>query len=114
MLIVTFTNAAASEMKERINQAIEKKLEESPDNVHLQKQLSIIHHAQITTIHSFCLNVIRNHFNLTDLDPGFRIAQEGELTLLRNDVLKEILEEGYASGEERFIHFVESLSLIHI
>jgi ATP-dependent helicase/nuclease subunit A len=108
MLIVTFTNAAASEMKERINQAIEKKLEESPDNVHLQKQLSIIHHAQITTIHSFCLNVIRNHFNLTDLDPGFRIAQEGELTLLRNDVLKEILEEGYASGEERFIHFVES------
>lgn len=107
LLIVTFTNAAASEMRERILQAIEKKLDSMPDNKHLQKQMMLIHSAQITTIHSFCLNVIRNHFNVIDLDPSFRIADEAELTLLRADVIEELLEDRYEKAEEDFTTFVE-------
>jgi len=91
MLVVTFTEAAAAEMKERIRDAIEKKLEEQPENVHLQRQATLIHNAQVTTIHSFCLSVIRDYFHMIDLDPGFRIADEGELKLLRQDVLEEVL-----------------------
>ena len=68
LLIVTFTEAAASEMKERVLLAIEKKLSEEPDNVHLQRQEALIHNALITTIHSFCLSVIREHFHVIDLD----------------------------------------------
>ena len=79
LLIVTFTNAAAGEMKERIRQAIEKKLGEEPGNIHLQRQLTLVHHAQITTIHSFCQHVIRNYFHTIDLDPNFRIGDEGEM-----------------------------------
>ena len=99
LLIVTFTEAAAAEMKERIREAIEKSLEEHPENVHLQRQATLIHSAQITTIHSFCLSVIRDHFHELDIDPRFRIAEEGELKLLKQDVLDELLEERYAEGE---------------
>ena len=95
LLIVTFTEAAASEMKERIRLAIEKKLMEYPDNEHLKQQATLIHNAQITTIHSFCLSVIRDHFHAIDIDPGFRIGEEGELKLLRHDVLEDMLEEKY-------------------
>ena len=76
LLIVTFTNAAAAEMRERIGQAVEKKLDEDPGNLHLQKQMMLIHTAQITTIHSFCLYVIRNYFNTINIDPSFRVANE--------------------------------------
>ena len=82
LLIVTFTEAAASEMKERIRLAIEKKLLEYPEDEHLKQQATLIHNAQITTIHSFCLSVIRDHFHAIDIDPGFRIGEEGELKLL--------------------------------
>lgn len=107
LLIVTFTEAAAAEMKERIRGAIERKLEEEPENAHLQRQATLIHNALITTIHSFCLSVIRDHFHTIDLDPGFRIAEEGELKLLRRDVLEEMLENWYESGDHRFLEFVE-------
>lgn len=110
LLIVTFTNAAAAEMKERIGKAIEKKMLEQPDNVHLQKQMALIHNAQITTIHSFCLNVIRNHFNVIDLDPGFRLAEEAELKLLQSDVISNLLEIRYEEGNADFIQLVESYS----
>jgi ATP-dependent helicase/nuclease subunit A len=85
LLIVTFTEAAAAEMKDRIRGAIEKKLEEYPENEHLRQQATLIHNAQITTIHSFCLSVIREHFHKIDLDPGFRIGEDGELKLLRHE-----------------------------
>ena len=83
LLIVTFTEAAAAEMKDRIREAIEKKLEENPGNVHLERQATLVHSAPITTIHSFCLSVIREHFHVIDLDPGFRIGEDGELKLLK-------------------------------
>ena len=107
LLIVTFTEAAAAEMKERIGAAIEKKLSERPGDTHLEQQATLIHSAAITTIHSFCLSVIREHFHVIGIDPGFRIAEEGELKLLKQDVLEEMLEECYASEEKTFIEFVE-------
>lgn len=108
LLIVTFTEAAAGEMRERIGRAIEEKLMEQPDNLHLQKQEALLHSAQITTIHSFCLGVIRNYFNTIDLDPSFRIGDETELKLLKSDVLSELLEERYEEGEEGFYRFIET------
>ena len=101
LLVVTFTNAAAAEMRERIRQALEAKLEEKPDNIHLQRQVTLIHHAQITTIHSFCLEVIRNHFHVIGIDPGFRVGDEGELKLLRHDVMEKLLEEEYQAERIR-------------
>ena len=109
LLIVTFTEAAAAEMKERIRAAIEKALEERPQDVHLQRQATLIHSARITTIHSFCLSVIREHFHVIDLDPGFRITEEGERKLLQQDVLGEVLEECYISGDKEFLELSEKL-----
>ncbi len=108
LLIVTFTNAAAAEMRERIGAAIEETLTQNPDSAHLQRQMLLLHNAQITTIHSFCLSVIREFFHLLSLDPGFRIGDEAELSLLRSDVLEEVLEACYEKEEDAFISFVES------
>jgi len=108
LLIVTFTNAAAAEMRERIGAAIEEALAAQPDSAHLQRQMMLLHNAQITTIHSFCLSVIREFFHLLSLDPGFRIGDEAELSLLRSDVLDAVLEECYEKEEEAFLAFVES------
>ena len=91
LLIMTFTDAAAAEMKERIGLAIEKALEEDPKNEHLKRQSVLIHTAKIMTIHSFCSSVIREYFHTIDLDPGFRVAEEGELKLLKQEVMKEVL-----------------------
>ncbi len=110
LLIVTFTEAAAAEMKERIRNAIEKALEEDPENEHLQRQSSLIHGALITTIHSFCLSVIRDYFHTIDLDPSFRIGEEGELKLLKQDVLEEVLEKWYQESSPEFILFLESIA----
>lgn len=107
LLIVTFTNAAAAEMRERIGNAIEKALDEQPGNEHLLRQLTLIHNAQITTIDSFCLYVVRNHFHEIDLEPNFRIGDEGELKLLREDVLGRVLEQNYEESSEAFSDFVE-------
>ena len=107
LLIVTFTNAAAAEMRERIGAAIEKSLEENPSDAHLQRQLTLLHNAQITTIDSFCLYVIRNHFHEIDLEPNFRIGDEGELKLLKEDVMKKVLEEHYRNPDASFPAFLE-------
>ncbi len=113
LLIVTFTEAAAAEMKERIRDAIEKELEKRPEDVHLERQATLIHSARVTTIHSFCLSVIREHFHVIEIDPGFRIAEEGELKLLKQDVLEELLEDCYAKGDPDFLEFVEKAGAGH-
>ncbi|WP_029231717.1 helicase-exonuclease AddAB subunit AddA [Butyrivibrio sp. VCB2006] len=95
LLVVTFTKAAASQMKEKITIAIQNKLLEDPDNKHLQKQETLIHNAQITTIDSFCQYVLRNNFNTIGIDPSFRVGDDGEMRLLQEDVMQDMLEEEY-------------------
>ncbi len=107
LLIVTFTNAAAAEMRERIAAGISKRLTECPESEHIQKQATLLHNAQITTIDSFCLFLLRNHFNEIGLDPAFRIADEGEIKLMQQEVLAELIEDSYASGNEAFRFCVE-------
>ena len=111
LLVVTFTKAAASQMKEKITEAIQEKLVQDPDNEHLQKQETLIHNAQITTIDSFCQYVIRNNFNSIGLDPSFRVGDEGELKLIQEEVIKQLIEEEYeaAKSEEDsdFLFFMD-------
>ena len=108
LLVVTFTNAAASEMRERIGDAISKKLEEMPDSKMLQRQLALLNKSNITTIHSFCLDIIKNNFHLIDLDPGFRIGDETECTLIKQDVLIELFEDKYDKEDEGFLNLIEA------
>ncbi|WP_195926427.1 helicase-exonuclease AddAB subunit AddA [Sarcina ventriculi] len=108
LLVVTFTNAAASEMRERIGDAISKKLEEMPDSKMLQRQLALLNKSNITTIHSFCLDIIKNNFHLIDLDPGFRIGDETECTLIKQDVLIELFEDKYDKEDEDFLNLIEA------
>ena len=120
LLIVTFTRAAAGEMRERIRLAIEARIEEeekqedSPKKEqmleHLRKQNTLLHHALITTIDSFCAYIVRNYFHLIDLDPSFRVGEEGELRMLQGDVAERILGEAYEEGSEEFHEFVEAFS----
>ncbi|MDO4632250.1 MAG: helicase-exonuclease AddAB subunit AddA [Eubacteriales bacterium] len=111
-LIVTFTNAAAGEMKERIREALETKLEQeelsSEMEEHLSRQTMLLQNAQITTIHSFCQHVIRSYFQTVDLDPDFRIMDDGEKKLLQSDVLEQLLEDNYLQADPAFLEMTES------
>ena len=107
LLVVTFTEAAAAEMRERIGAALEKEIVESR-RFELLKQLSLLNGASISTLHAFCLEVIRRYFYLVDLDPTFRIADEQEAGLLRQDAVEEVLEEAFAREEADFLEFVQS------
>ncbi|MGG4490463.1 helicase-exonuclease AddAB subunit AddA [Metabacillus idriensis] len=99
LLVATFTNASAAEMRNRIGEALEKALKENPSSLHLRRQLSLLNRAAISTLHSFCLNVVRKYYYLIDLDPGFRIADETEGQLLIDEVLDEIFEEQYSLAD---------------
>ena len=107
LLVVTFTNAAAAEMRERIAAGIAARLAAQPESEHLQRQATLLHNAQITTIDSFCLFLLRNHFNEIGLDPAFRIADEGEIKLMEQEALGELLEDSFAGGGEKFRYCVE-------
>ncbi|MGG5459995.1 helicase-exonuclease AddAB subunit AddA [Clostridium sp. B9] len=108
LLVVTFTNAAASEMRERIGDAISKALEKDPSSEILQRQLALLNRASITTMHSFCLEVIKNNFHLIDLDPGFRIGDQTECELIKQDILADLFEDMYAKEDECFLDLVEA------
>ncbi|RNC29813.1 MAG: ATP-dependent helicase/nuclease subunit A [Candidatus Dichloromethanomonas elyunquensis] len=110
LLVVTFTNAAAAEMRERIAEAMTEVLGTMPDNGRIQRQLTLLNKASITTIHSFCLEVIRSNFQRTELDPNFRIADETEALLLKNEVLQELFEEIYdqETEDKGFLDLLES------
>lgn len=110
LVIVTFTQAAAGEMRERIGAAIEKYAALYPGNEHLQRQRTRIHMANISTIHSFCKSVIQNHFQEIGLEPAFRIGDEGELKLLRKEVIAQVLEQYYAQEDTQFYRLVETFS----
>lgn len=113
LLVVTFTNAAASEMRERIGDAISKYLDINPESKLLQKQLALLNKASITTMHSFCLHVIRSNFHKLDIDPGFRIADSTEVILLKQETLQSLFESKYepdletGKRDEEFLKLVE-------
>ena len=108
ILVVTFTNAAASEMRERILEAIYKRLEENPSDSHLQRQITLLNKASICTIHSFCLEVIRNYFYEIDMPNNFRIADTAEMDLLKQEVLDELFETKYMENESGFLKLLET------
>ena len=108
LLVVTFTNAAASEMRERVLDAIYKKLDEIPDDDNLQKQIVLLTKSNICTIHSFCLDVIKNNFFELNLPATFRIASEEEIELLRQEVIEEVFEELYETENQEFSKLIES------
>ena len=107
LLVVTFTNAAATEMRERIAEAISERLEKYPGSVNIQRQLTLLGKASITTIHSFCLEVIRSNFQQINIDPGFRIADETESQLMKLEALSEVFEEQYENGNAEFFELLE-------
>lgn len=109
LLVVTFTRAAASEMKERIREALEKMEEDNPNDLNVQKQLSLIHNANISTIDSFCARVVKDNFDKIDLDPNFRIADENEIEMLQSDIVEEMLEEYYLAADDEFMELAENI-----
>ncbi len=98
MLIMTFTRAAAAKRAEK------------PDDLNLVRQSALVHNARITTIHGFCLDVIRDHFQEIGLDPSFRVADEGESKLLKQGVIEAVMEEAYEEGSEAFVNMTECLA----
>jgi ATP-dependent helicase/nuclease subunit A len=110
LLVVTFTSAAAAEMRERIAAAISKALEVNPNSKVLQRQLTLLSRANITTMHSFCLDVIKNYYHVIDLDPTFRIADETENTLLKLEVINDMFEDYYESENIEFRNLIEAYS----
>ena len=108
ILVVTFTNAAASEMRERVLEAIYKKIEETPDNMHFQKQTVLINKCNISTIHSFCLEVIKNNFYEISISPNFRVADQTEIEILKQEVLEEIFEEKYLAEDKEFLDLINT------
>lgn len=111
LLVVTFTNAAAAEMRARLAARLHALSEEHPEDANLRRQQILLQHAHISTIHAFCLDLLRGHFEKLDIPPDFRIADENEANLLLGDTLDELLEEAYAGGEEggAFLHLTEML-----
>ena len=108
LLIVTFTNAAAGEMREKITAAIIKEIEAMPDHQdHLRYQLQMIGRSSICTLHAFCTSIVRDNFHLLDIDPKFRIGDTAECSILRREAVEEILEEAYDNGSAHFLDLVE-------
>ncbi|NMD70850.1 helicase-exonuclease AddAB subunit AddA [Bacillus sp. DNRA2] len=111
LLVVTFTNASAAEMRTRIGEALEKAIQVTPTSIHLRKQLTLLNRASISTLHSFCLDVIRKYYYLIDLDPSFRIANETEVQLLRDEVMDELFEDEYGKNDnEPFFALVDAFT----
>jgi len=114
LLVVTFTDAAAAEMRVRIGEALEKELAKRPDSLALKRQLTLVNKANISTFHSFCLSVLRRHYYLIDLDPAFRIADSIEIELLQEEVLADLFEEEYEKSrtghDESFYRLVDCYS----
>lgn len=108
LLVVTFTNAAASEMRQRIMEAIYKYLDENPNDEHMQRQTILMGKSNICTIHSFCLDVIKNNFYEISISPNFRVADQTEIEILKQEVLEEIFEEKYIAEDKEFLDLINT------
>lgn len=107
LLVVTFTKLAASEMRERVSKAIERKLEENQENEHLQKQLLLLSGADITTIDSFCKDVLISYAHLVNLDSNIKVIDPSENEVLAKEVMEELFEELYENNDESFLRLVD-------
>ncbi len=110
LLVMTFTNAAAAEMKQRIAKELTKRLAECPDNLHLQRQQLALPRAAFGTVHSFCFNLIRENAYRLNLSPQFKIAEEQQLLLLKKEAMETALQECYEEGDPAFLELVHMLS----
>ncbi|MDR5659333.1 helicase-exonuclease AddAB subunit AddA [Serpentinicella sp. ANB-PHB4] len=111
LLIVTFTNAAAGEMRERISAAILKALDNNQENeAHLRKQMTLINRASITTIHAFCIEVVKQYFHVIDIDPSFRIGDTSEINIMKMEAMEELLDKEYEKADKLFLDLVESFA----
>ncbi len=108
ILVVTFTNLASAQMRERILDTLYKKIEENPEDMHLQRQITLLPKANICTIDSFCLDVVKNNFFEIDISPNFRIADEIELKILKQETLEEMFEDKYEQQEESFLKLIKT------
>lgn len=109
LLVVTFTKAAAAQMKEKIAAAIEKMLEKEPENSHYLNQINYINKANILTIDSFCYQVVKEHFHVLGIDPNIRVGEAGEIGLLREEILGKVIEQFYENNKD-FVDFSDSFS----
>lgn len=113
MLIVTFTQAAAGEMRQRISAALLAQLEESAPNndahleIFLRDQLNLLNRASISTLHAFCLEVVKRHFHVINIDPRFRIGDDTETTIMKTEIMEELFEEEYEQQSPGFLKLVE-------
>lgn len=111
ILVVTFTRAAAKEMRERIYRRLSEMQQEDPSNHRLLKQMTLVYQAQITTIDGFCQYVVRNHFLRINLDPQTKIADQTQVQLLAHEVVEELLEDYYGKGDKAFLLFADTYSV---
>lgn len=107
LLVVTFTKAAAAEMRGRVGQALTEALEKSHDRRHIERQLALLNSASISTLHSFCQTVVRQYFYRLDLDPAFRLAGEAETAMIKADTMEELFNQKYESGDESFYRLID-------
>ena len=108
ILVVTFTKAAASEMRGRILDSIYKEIEKDPSNMHLQKQITLLSKASICTIDAFCLDVVKNNFFEIDISPNLKIAEGTEIEILKEETLEDIFEEKYETGDKDFLKLIDT------
>ncbi|MBQ2942112.1 MAG: helicase-exonuclease AddAB subunit AddA [Clostridia bacterium] len=109
MLVITFTNAAAAEMRSRISKKITEAVSENPKSRHLRRQLALVGSSDISTIHSFCLNVLKSYFYISDIDPSFKIAENYDVKIMQAEALSEAMDYFYDTGDERFLSSVDLL-----
>ena len=107
-LVITYTNAAAAELRVKIAQALSQRLAEQPENRHLQRQMRRIYLAEISTVHAFCSNLLRKYAHILDIPCDFRMIEEAEAQLLQKKVLDVLLEQGYSHGAPDFRAMVET------
>lgn len=110
LLIVTFTNAAAAEMKFRISKSLNQKLAENPNDKHILKQLSLLPNAQICTIDSFCANLVRENFYKLMINQDFKMLEESELQIVQDNIINDVIEDYFENKDENFISFIEAFT----
>ena len=110
LLLVTFTRAAAAEMRERIAAAIGAAVAQDPSSVRLRRQLFLVHRAKITTVHALCMSLAREQAAALGIAPDFRLMDENESKILRAEVLEEVLETAYERADEKFLALSDLLT----